>query len=115
VLGLGLGGAFALCMALALDHLPHPEQAGALAAFMQGVGFMVAALSPLLTSWVREHAGGFDAAWAYLGLVAMLLLPLTWRFDPRAYARLVGGLFGGQDTPRDSRLPRAAGVLPVVD
>ncbi|WP_231973362.1 cyanate transporter [Variovorax sp. HW608] len=93
VLGFGLGGAFALCMALALDHLPHPEQAGALAAFMQGVGFMVAALAPLATGWMREHAGGFEASWTYLGVVAMLLLPVTWRLDPRSYARAVGGLF----------------------
>ncbi|WP_256330511.1 cyanate transporter [Variovorax sp. YR216] len=106
VLGLGLGGAFALCMALALDHLPHPEQAGALAAFMQGVGFMVAALSPLVTGWMREHAGGFEAAWAYLGVVAALLLPLTWRFDPRSYVRAVGGLFANahRRTARKNRM-----------
>jgi CP family cyanate transporter-like MFS transporter len=115
VLGLGLGGAFALCMALALDHLPHPEQAGALAAFMQGIGFMVAALSPLATSRVRELAGGFEFAWAWLGFVALLLLPLTWRFDPRAYGRAVGGLFGSPGKPQGSRLRRAAGALPVVD
>ncbi len=55
VLGFGLGGAFSLCMVLALDHLPDPAQAGALAGFMQGVGFMIAALAPFVTGWVREQ------------------------------------------------------------
>lgn len=100
VLGFGLGGAFALCMVLALDHLPDPAQAGALAGFMQGVGFMIAALAPFVTGWVREHTGGFTMAWAYLAAVVVVLLPLMLRFDPRRYAAATAGLFGAHDTPR---------------
>ncbi|MBB4219462.1 cyanate transporter [Variovorax guangxiensis] len=100
VLGFGLGGAFSLCMVLALDHLPDPAQAGALAGFMQGVGFMIAALAPFVTGWVREHAGGFTLAWAYLAAVAVALLPLMLRFDPRRYAAATAGLF-------DARGPQA--------
>jgi CP family cyanate transporter-like MFS transporter len=92
VLGFGLGGAFALCMVLALDHLPDPAQAGALAGFMQGVGFMIAALAPFVTGWVREHTGGFTIAWAYLAVVAAALLPLMLCFDPRRYAAAMAGL-----------------------
>jgi CP family cyanate transporter-like MFS transporter len=95
VLGFGLGGAFALCMVLALDHLGDPAQAGALAGFMQGVGFMIAALAPFVTGWVREHTGGFSIAWAYLAVVAAVLLPLMLCFDPRRYAAATAGLFGG--------------------
>ncbi len=91
VLGFGLGGAFALCMVLALDHLPDPAQAGALAGFMQGVGFMIAALAPFVTGWVREHTGGFTIAWAYLAVVVAVLLPLMLCFDPRRYASSDGG------------------------
>ena len=93
VLGFGLGGAFSLCMVLALDHLPDPAQAGALAGFMQGVGFMIAALAPFVTGWVREHTGGFTIAWAYLAAVVVALLPLMLRFDPRRYATATAGLF----------------------
>ena len=93
VLGFGLGGAFSLCMVLALDHLPDPAQAGALAGFMQGVGFMIAALAPFVTGWVREHTGGFTLAWAYLAAVVVALLPLMLRFDPRRYAAATAGLF----------------------
>lgn len=93
VLGFGLGGAFSLCMVLALDHLPDPAQAGALAGFMQGVGFMIAALAPFVTGWVREHTGGFTLAWAYLAAVVVVLLPLMLCFDPRRYAASTAGLF----------------------
>ncbi|MGJ7504430.1 cyanate transporter [Variovorax sp. ZT5P49] len=93
VLGFGLGGAFSLCMVLALDHLPDPAQAGALAGFMQGVGFMIAALAPFVTGWVREHTGGFTIAWAYLAAVVVALLPLMLCFDPRRYAAATAGLF----------------------
>lgn len=85
LLGFGLGGAFSLCMVLALDHLGDPAQAGALAGFMQGVGFMIAALAPFVTGWVREQTGGFTQAWAYLAAVVVVLMPLVWRFDPRRY------------------------------
>ncbi|MDN6884480.1 cyanate transporter [Variovorax sp. CAN2819] len=93
VLGFGLGGAFSLCMVLALDHLPDPAQAGALAGFMQGVGFMIAAVAPFVTGWVREHTGGFTLAWAYLAAVVVALLPLMLCFDPRRYAAATAGLF----------------------
>lgn len=111
VLGFGLGGAFSLCMVLALDHLPDPAQAGALAAFMQGVGFMIAALAPFVTGWVREHTGGFTMAWAYLAAVVVVLLPLMLRFDPRRYAAATAGLFGPQPQPRHG----AARPTPALD
>ncbi len=37
--GVGLGGAFPLCLVLALDHSPQPAVAARLVAFMQGIGF----------------------------------------------------------------------------
>ncbi|VTU19708.1 cyanate transporter [Variovorax sp. PBL-E5] len=108
VLGFGLGGSFALCMVLSLDHLPDPAQAGTLAAFMQAVGFMIAALAPFVTGAVREHTGSFGFAWAYLGAVVVLLLPLSWRLDPRGYARATAGLFGSPTSARAVPLGRAA-------
>jgi CP family cyanate transporter-like MFS transporter len=87
LLGVGLGGAFSLSMVLALDHSPRPEAAGMLAAFMQGAGFMIAALAPFITGAMREWSGGFGMAWTYLGVVVLMMLPLTLCFDPRGYAR----------------------------
>ncbi|RZL90083.1 MAG: MFS transporter [Variovorax sp.] len=101
LLGFGLGGAFALCMVLALDHLPDAGQAGTLAAFMQGLGFTIAALAPFMTGWVREASGGFDFAWGYLvAVVVIVLLPMTLCFDPRRYAQVTRGLFGVRVAPR---------------
>lgn len=108
VLGFGLGGAFSLCMVLALDHLPDPAQAGALAGFMQGVGFMIAALAPFVTGWVREHTGGFTLAWAYLAVVVVVLLPLMLCFDPRRYAAATAGLFS-------PKTHRATNTLTALD
>ena len=93
LLGFGLGGAFSLCMVLALDHRPDPAEAGALAAFMQCFGFMIAALAPFATGWVRAMSGGFGAAWVYLAAVVLALLPMTICFAPRRYARATRGLF----------------------
>lgn len=113
VLGFGLGGAFSLCMVLALDHLPDPAQAGALAGFMQGLGFMIAALAPFVTGWVREHTGGFALAWAYLGAVVLVLLPLLLRFDPRRYGVATAGLFAPRAMPSSSLAPEGAATRKV--
>ncbi|KAF1072264.1 cyanate transporter [Variovorax sp.] len=113
VLGFGLGGAFSLCMVLALDHLPDPAQAGALAGFMQGLGFMIAALAPFVTGWVREHTGGFALAWAYLGAVVLVLLPLLLRFDPRRYGAATAGLFAPRAVPSSAIAPEGAATRKV--
>lgn len=51
--GVGLGGAFPLCLVLALDHAGQPAVAGRLVAFMQGIGFIIAGLSPWLSGLLR--------------------------------------------------------------
>lgn len=83
--GAGLGGSFALALVTALDHLPRPEQAGALAALMQGGGFLVAALGPYAVALLHDWTGGFAAGWTlHLGCVLVTAL-LYLRFDPRSY------------------------------
>lgn len=110
LLGFGLGGAFSLCMVLALDHRPDPAEAGALAAFMQCFGFMIAALAPFATGWVRATSGGFGAAWVYLAAVVLALLPMTACFDPRRYAQATRGLFAGRAAPRQPPVGAAGAV-----
>jgi len=83
--GAGLGGSFALAIVTALDHLPRPEQAGALAALMQGGGFLIAAIGPYAVALLHGWTGGFAAGWAlHLGCVLVTAL-LYLRFDPRSY------------------------------
>lgn len=83
--GAGLGGSFALAIVTALDHLPRPEQAGALAALMQGGGFLIAAIGPYALALLHDWTGGFAAGWL-LHLVLVLVTALLYlRFDPRSY------------------------------
>ncbi|VTM64453.1 putative cyanate transport protein [Escherichia coli] len=57
VCGLGLGGAFPLCLLLALDHSVQPAIAGKLVAFMQGIGFIIAGLAPWFSGVLRSISG----------------------------------------------------------
>ncbi|QDI45671.1 MFS transporter [Serratia marcescens] len=85
--GLGLGGAFPLCLVLALDHLHQPAAAGRLVAFMQGVGFLLAGVTPYLSGLLRDYSGGFVLDWQIHALLVVVLIVITWRFHPHSYRR----------------------------
>ncbi|MDW6020318.1 cyanate transporter [Mesorhizobium sp. BAC0120] len=87
LVGVGLGGCFALSLVVALDHLPHPEQAGTLSALMQGGGFLIAAIPPWLVAVLHDVTGSYAAGWLWhLGSVA-IVIGLTARLAPNGYAR----------------------------
>jgi CP family cyanate transporter-like MFS transporter len=85
LIGFGLGACFALSLILTLDHRRDPREAGQLAAFVQGLGFLLNAVSPWLSGWLRQVTGSFASAWWVLivGVLAMLLL--TRIFSPASY------------------------------
>ena len=90
--GAGLGASFALTMIVALDHLAHlkpllASAAGALAALMQGGGFLLAALAPWVTALLHERTGGFVAGWTMHFGIVVLVTALTARLAPHSYAR----------------------------
>ncbi len=87
LLGGGLGGVFALTLVLTLDHADDDTLAARLVAFVQGVGFVIAAIAPVIAGIVRDASGGFTLFWAMLAasLVAMIALSVT--FGPKSYAR----------------------------
>lgn len=79
LLGAGLGGSFALSMVVALDDLPDPGQAGALAALMQGGGFLISALPPWIVALLHGQTGGFRAGWSlHLACVAVVAVLTVW-------------------------------------
>ncbi|AGM37258.1 cyanate transporter [Idiomarina loihiensis GSL 199] len=86
--GFGLGGAFPLCIVMALDHIDNPVQAGRLVSFMQGIGFMFASLMPLLTGWFRDVYGNYSLGWQLHIIVGILILLITWQFNPNSYRDL---------------------------
>ncbi len=61
LIGYGLGACFALSLTLTLDHLHEPRAAGSLAAFVQGIGFIITGIVPYLTGWLRDATGSFQA------------------------------------------------------
>ncbi|WP_175689310.1 cyanate transporter [Burkholderia anthina] len=92
--GLGLGGFFSMSLIVTLDHLPDARLAGALAAFVQGVGFLTVASSPWLIGWLRDAGGGFAIAWwMHIGVIAAMAA-LTATFFPAGYRRSMARLPG---------------------
>ena len=91
VLGAGLGGCFSLLLLVALDHLPDPQEAGALGAMMQGGGFLLAALPPWLLAVLHDATGGFALGWAVHLACVLVVLGLSTRLNPERYAESMGG------------------------
>ncbi|WHZ11376.1 MAG: putative MFS-type transporter [Burkholderiaceae bacterium] len=89
VLGIGLGGCFALIMVVALDHLHQPQQAGALNALMQGGGFIIAALAPWVMAGLHQITGGFNAGWLTQFGAVLVVAALVTRLAPAHYDRVM--------------------------
>jgi CP family cyanate transporter-like MFS transporter len=87
LLGLGIGGLFPMSLIVSLDHLDNPQRAGGLTAFVQGIGYLIAGLSPLMAGMIRDQLGSFEWAWWSLTAVMVVMLLMVSRFDPRHYAR----------------------------
>ncbi|KPG83827.1 cyanate transporter [Pseudomonas sp. RIT-PI-o] len=87
LLGLGIGGLFPMSLIVALDHCDDPQQAGGLTAFVQGIGYLIAGLSPLLAGTIRDRLGSFEGAWWALTAVMVSMLLMVVRFNPRHYTR----------------------------
>jgi MFS transporter, CP family, cyanate transporter len=87
LLGGGLGGVFALTLVLTLDHTDDHALAARLVAFVQGVGFVIAAIAPVIAGIVRDASGGFTLSWAMLAASLIAMIALTFVFGPLSYAR----------------------------
>ncbi|WP_397449230.1 cyanate transporter [Pseudomonas sp. NA-150] len=87
LLGLGIGGLFPMSLIVSLDHLDNPRRAGGLTAFVQGIGYLIAGLSPLLAGVIRDRLGSFEWAWWSLAGVMAVMLLMVPRFNPKHYAR----------------------------
>lgn len=87
VAGAGLGGTFSLTLVTAMDHSAHHGVGGKLVAFTQGVGFVVAAIAPVLAGMVRIWTGRFGAAWVMLAVSIAAMIMVSLFFSPRSYAK----------------------------
>ncbi len=88
LLGVGIGALFPLSLIVAMDHLDDPAQAGMLAAFVQGGGYVIASFMPLLAGLLRDHFSSLTEAWVVMLAGAVILLALALRFSPGSYRRI---------------------------
>lgn len=87
LLGLGIGGLFPMSLIVSLDHLDNPRRAGGLTAFVQGIGYLIAGLSPLIAGMIRDQLGSFEWAWGSLTAVMAVMIVMVSRFNPKRYAQ----------------------------
>nr|WP_245746759.1 cyanate transporter [Paraburkholderia lycopersici] len=88
--GAGLGGTFSVTLVTALDHSADHGVAARLVAFVQGLGFVIAALAPVVAGRVRDLTGGFSGAWIMLAVSISAMIVLSLAFSPRSYGRWLG-------------------------
>jgi CP family cyanate transporter-like MFS transporter len=86
LLGLGIGGIFPLSLIITMDHLDSPSRAGKLTAFVQGIGYIIAAFSPLVAGYLRDTFASFDYAWLLLMMVTIAMIVMALRFNPKNYS-----------------------------
>ncbi|WP_370634216.1 MFS transporter [Pantoea sp. DY-5] len=83
LLGLGIGALFPLSLIVTLDHARTPEEAGTLLSLVQGGGYLLAALMPLIAGIVRDRAASLDSAWIIMSVGIVLLMLMALRFKPQ--------------------------------
>ncbi|WP_397473157.1 CynX/NimT family MFS transporter [Pusillimonas sp.] len=71
IFGLGFGGMFGMAMALLVLRSPNAQVAAAISGMSQGVGYVIAAVSPLIVGVLHEHTGNWNAAAVFLVLLIL--------------------------------------------
>ena len=93
LVGLGIGALFPLSLIATLDHAESPAQAGALLAFVQGGGYAIAALMPLLAGVIRDPSATLQWAWICMLAGMLVVLGMTWMLgEPVDEVEAEGGM-----------------------
>lgn len=83
LLGTGIGALFPLSLIVTLDHARNAREAGILLSRVQGGGYLIAALMPLLAGWVRDSGTSMTQAWLIMSAGVVLLMVIARRFRPQ--------------------------------
>ena len=86
LLGTGIGALFPLSLIVTLDHARSAREAGILLSRVQGGGYLIAALMPLVAGWVRDSGASLNQAWLIMSAGVVLLMVMAWRFRPEIRA-----------------------------
>ena len=92
--GLGIGALFPLSLIVTMDHAATPAQAGRLAAFVQGVGYLIAATFPYAAGLIRQHVSDLRPAWGVMMAICAILFGMALRFRPQAGRLTRPSVFG---------------------
>ncbi|AKU95611.1 Cyanate transport protein CynX [Labilithrix luteola] len=82
LVGLGIGALFPLSLIIAMDHGETAEQAGAIAGFVQGGGYVLAAVLPLVAGLLRQHLSNLTPAWWLMAALCLVLAFIAVRLRP---------------------------------
>lgn len=82
LLGTGIGALFPLSLIVTFDHARTPAQAGKLLSKVQGGGYMIAALMPLIAGIVRDSSVSLTSAWLIMSAGVVLLIAIALNFKP---------------------------------
>ncbi|GBH25592.1 MFS transporter [Burkholderia vietnamiensis] len=101
--GAGIGALFPLSLIVTVDHAPTPADAAALTGFVQGIGYLIAALFPFAAGVVREHLADLSPAWVAMACLCVVLFALAAGFAPQVARRVArAGCASGARLPRRS-------------
>ncbi|MBR9959280.1 MFS transporter [Cronobacter sakazakii] len=84
LLGTGIGALFPLSLIVTFDHARTPAEAGKLLSRVQGGGYMIAALMPLIAGIVRDSHVSLTAAWLVMSAGVVVLMLMATAFKPVA-------------------------------
>ncbi|MET4898586.1 MFS transporter [Sphingomonadaceae bacterium jetA1] len=82
--GLGIGALFPLGLIVAMDHGRDAAEAGRIAGFVQGGGYGLAALLPLIAGVLRQHLSDLTPAWWLMVALCLVLALMAVRLRPGA-------------------------------
>ncbi|ARN83329.1 MFS transporter [Methylocystis bryophila] len=80
--GLGIGALFPLSLIVAMDHCENAVDAGTIVGFVQGGGYLLAALLPLVAGVLRENLSNLTPAWQLMAALCLVLFFIAVRFRP---------------------------------
>ncbi|MFI0474059.1 MFS transporter [Halomonas sp. HMF6819] len=82
LLGIGIGTLFPLSLIITMDHTHDARSASAWMALVQGGGYMIASLMPLLAGMLRDSLSSLSMAWMVMAGGVVVLIVLTGRLSP---------------------------------
>jgi CP family cyanate transporter-like MFS transporter len=78
LLGCGIGALFPLSLIVTFDHARTPAEAGKLLSRVQGGGYLIAALMPLIAGMVRDSGASLTNAWLIMSAGVILLMAIAF-------------------------------------